>query len=171
MTLDLSAHKAALEGYFRALPGVVLAYLFGSYARGQAGPLSDVDVAVLLADGPSSAHCFEMRLEIIGGLMGILHFDDVDVLILNQAPPALRYRVLRDGLLLFCGDEQTRIEFTARTVSEYLDLKPMIERHQRAILERAAKGELLHGYNPHRGALERYRRTRERLKRAAKSHL
>ena len=49
MTLDLSAHKAALEGYFRARPGVVLAYLFGSYARGQAGPLSDVDIIPIVA--------------------------------------------------------------------------------------------------------------------------
>ncbi|MCX7682029.1 MAG: nucleotidyltransferase domain-containing protein, partial [Anaerolineae bacterium] len=28
--------------------GVVLAYLFGSQAEGRAGPLSDVDIAVLL---------------------------------------------------------------------------------------------------------------------------
>jgi hypothetical protein len=171
MTLDVLAHKAALEPYFRSIDGVVLAYLFGSHARGRAGPLSDVDVAVLLAGAPTDDRCFGARLEIIGGLMDILHANDVDVLVLNQAPAALRYRVLRDGQLLFCGAEQARIDFTVRTVGEYLDLKPMIERHERAILERAAKGELFHGYNPHRGALERYRRTRERLKRAAKPHL
>ena len=49
-TLNLDEYKPALEAYFAALDDVVLAYLFGSYARGQAGPLSDVDVAVLLND-------------------------------------------------------------------------------------------------------------------------
>lgn len=85
-------------------------------------------------------------------------------MILNQAPPlALRYHVLRDVVLLYCRAPNIRVEFTARTVSAYLDFKPVIEQHERAILERARKGELLHGYNPHRGALERYRRLRERF--------
>jgi len=161
--LNLGEHTSALEAYFTSLDGVTLAYLFGSHARGQAGPLSDVDVAVLLAGRPGDGRCFDMRLEIMGGLMDILRVNEVDVAILNQAPLALRYRVLRDGVLLFCCDRQAMVEFYARTVIEYLDFKPVIERHERAILERARKGELLHGYNPHRGALERYRRLRERL--------
>ena len=104
-----------------------------------------------------------MRLEIIGGLMDILRINDVDVIVLNQAPLALGYRVLRDGILLYYRNRQVIIEFTAQTVSAYLDFKPVIERHERTILERARKGELLHGYNPHRGALERYRQLRERF--------
>jgi len=160
---NLDEHKSALEAYFASLDGVTSAYLFGSHARGQAGPLSDVDVAVLLAGRPDDDRCFDMRLEIMGGLMDVLHVNEVDVAILNQAPLALRYRALRDGVLLFCCDRQAMVEFCARTVIEYLDFKPVIERHERAILERARKGELLHGYNPHRGALERYRQLRERL--------
>jgi hypothetical protein len=35
-----------------------------------------------------------------------------------------------------------------RTVNAYLDFKPVIERHERAILARAQRGELLHGHNP-----------------------
>lgn len=161
--LDPLQHQDALERYFAALDDVVAVYLFGSHAREQAGPLSDVDVAVLLAGTPDDDRCFDRRLEIIGGLMDILHVNDVDVAIVNQSPIALRYRVLRDGVLLYCRSRQACIEFAARTVSEYLDFKPIIERHERAILDRARKGELLRGYNPHRGALERYRQLRERL--------
>lgn len=62
---------------------------------------------------------FDMRLEIIGDLMGILRIKDVDVVLLNQAPLALRYRVLRDGVLLYCRDPNIRVEFTAHTVSAY----------------------------------------------------
>lgn len=154
----------ALTRYFASRESVVLAYLFGSYARGQAGPLSDVDVAVLVDCHLSDEDRFTIRLDIIDGLIDILRRDDVDVLILNEAPLALRYRVVRDGIPLFCREHQVMVAFVSRTVSEYLDFKPIIERHERAILARARKGELLHGYNPHRGALERYRQLRQRLK-------
>jgi hypothetical protein len=46
---------------------------------------------------------------------------------------------------------------------DFIDFKPILKRHERAILGKARKGELLSGYNPHRGTLERYRRLRERL--------
>src|ERR1700681_2023078 len=44
------AARAALIETTAADPGVVAAYLFGSLARGTAGPLSDVDVALLIRD-------------------------------------------------------------------------------------------------------------------------
>lgn len=168
---DLTQTASSLERYFASLNDVVLAYLFGSYARRQAWAHSDVDIAVLLAGQPDDDHCFDMRLEIIGGLMDILNVNDVDVLILNQAPPALRYAVLRDGRLLFCRDRQAMIMFRVRTINDYLDFKPILQRHETALLERARKGELLRGCNPHQGALERYRQLRERLANALPSDL
>jgi predicted nucleotidyltransferase len=160
---DLSQYSDALAQYFASLDEVVLAYLFGSHARGQAWARSDVDVAVLLENRPADSHCLDTRLEVIGGLMEILHTDDVDVVILNQAPPALRYAVLRDGLLFFCRDHQAMIEFHVRALNEYLDFRPILKRHERAIMEKARKGELLSGHDPYHGTLERYRRLRERL--------
>ena len=160
---DLSQYSDGLEQYFASLDGVVLAYLFGSHARGQAWTHSDVDVAVLLENRPDDDRCFDARLEVIGGLVDVLHTNEVDVLILNQAPAALRYAVLRDGILLFCRNRQAMIEFRLRALNEYLDFKPILKRHERAILEKARKGELLSGYNPYRGTLERYRKLRERL--------
>ena len=153
------------------LDEVVLAYLFGSQARGQAGPLSDVDIAILLAEGVPEIEAFEKRLMLMAEIGHQLGRDIVDMLILNHSPLALAYRVLRDGILLYCLDEAKRIAFTAQIVSMYLDFKPTLERHERAILERARRGELLHGYNPHHGALERYRQLRERLKEPASAEL
>ena len=150
---------------FSSRPDVVLAYLFGSHARGTAGPLSDVDIAVLARTGMGSQELFDLRLDLIGGLMERLACNDVDVILLNQAPLALSYRVLRDGRLVYCRDEQVRIEYQAGIVSRYLDFKPVIERHERAILERARRGELSRGYNPHHGALAHYREIRQRLTR------
>ena len=164
-----SLPKERLYSYFSGRGDVLLAYLFGSVARGQAGPLSDIDVAVLLDGDPDESQMFDVRLEIIGAVMEIFGDNDIAVVGLNQATLSLRYRVLRDGLLLFVKNHQARIDFQSQTVMEYLDFKPFRERHEQAILARARKGALLHGYNPYRGSLERYRQLRERTQRNAES--
>ncbi len=168
---ELQPFQAALIDYFAALDGVQLAVLYGSHARGQAGPLSDIDVALLLDRTFDPAHYFDLRLEVIGGLMHMLNTNEVDVVILNEVSLALRYRAVRDGVLLFYRDHSQLIEFVMRAVNEYIDFKPIVERHERAILARARRGELLNGYNPYRGALERYRQLRERLERTAKTDI
>ncbi len=162
-SFDLNAYAKTLEQYFASVEEVVLAYLFGSLARGRAWAHSDVDIAVLLQGHPNADLCFDLRLKLITDLIGILHYNDVDVVILNQAPPALRYAVLRDGILLFCRNRQAMIDFRVRTLNEYFDFKPILKRHGDAILEKARKGELLRGYDPYKDALERYWRLRERL--------
>jgi len=168
---ELAQYSLALESYFSSVDDIALAILFGSQARGCARPLSDVDVALLLDGRPADARLFDARLEVMGALMSILHTAEVDVVMLNQAPPALRFRVVRDGILLYCRERHMLIEFVSRTVVDYLDFKPVLLRHEQAILERARKGELQSGYNPYRGTLEHYRQLRERLKGAAKPEL
>jgi uncharacterized protein len=150
----------ALDRYFASRDDVLAAWVFGSHARGDAGPLSDVDVAVLL-DERACQDLFRARLRIIAELTGVLGTNDVDVIVLNETPLTLNYRVMRDGVLAHCRDRQAMVDFKWRTVSEYLDFKPFLERYERILLERAARGELRHGYNPHRGALDPHRRLRE----------
>jgi hypothetical protein len=160
-----------LRAFFISQPHILFAYLFGSQARGQAHALSDIDVAVMLAESLNADQRFATRLDLMGEVSHLTQTNAVDVLILNDAPLALAYRVLHDGRLLACHDRDQLIAYTARTVNAYLDFKPVIERHERAILARAQRGELLHGHNPHRGALERYRQRRQRLEESAKSEL
>lgn len=163
MSRPFEKYLPFLKKYFAELKDVTAVYLFGSYARGQAGPLSDIDFALLLDPRLGEESYFETRLKIGSNLQRIMEQQAIDVAILNQAPLALAYRVLRDGVLVYCRDNPTRIAFTARTINAYLDFKPILQRHARAILERARQGELLDGYNPYRGALERHRQLRERL--------
>ena len=102
-----------------------------------------------------------LPLDFVPRLVGMAKFRNVLVHLYLEVDLNKLYYHLQHDL----GD----LKLFARYVSEYLDFKPVIERHERAILERARKGELLHGYNPHRGALERYRQLRERLEGTATS--
>lgn len=161
MDPEMAAHLPALEVYFGARGDTLVAYLYGSHGRGTAGPLSDVDVALLLEGEPSTRECFQARLDVAGAVMEILERDAVDVAVLNEAPPALAFRVIRDGVLLHAHSEAVRAEYVARITIEYLDFQPCLALYERAVLERARRGELARGPNPHRGALERYLRRLE----------
>lgn len=111
-----------LRVLFEGEPDVVIAYLYGSHARGTAGPGSDVDVAVLLRRG---ADLPRRHLELIASVASVAGSKRADVVLLNEAPVALAYRVLRDGVLLVSNDDRERIAFWTRTVDRYLDMEPM----------------------------------------------
>ncbi len=100
-------------------PGVLAAWLFGSTARGRAGPLSDVDVAVLpVGDDP------DLRLRLPADVAAATAPRRADVVFLDEAPVALAYRVLRDGQVLTSRDDDARVEFWVRTVDRWLDMAP-----------------------------------------------
>ena len=77
-----------LTHFFRQRP-VQLAYLFGSQATGYTHTESDVDVAVLLDAALTADERFTERLACIGALSHLFGTDNVDVVILNEAPPLL----------------------------------------------------------------------------------
>jgi predicted nucleotidyltransferase len=78
---------------FAAADGtVLLVYLFGSRASGQAGPGSDYDLGILL-DRREAAPARRARLT--HELVVILGTSSVDVVFLNQAPPELAFAVIQ----------------------------------------------------------------------------
>jgi predicted nucleotidyltransferase len=129
--LDIENYTPQLKRLF-AEHGVVLAYLFGSQAEGKAGPLSDVDVAVLLGPQVEREHWFQTQLDLIGELMDLFHRNDVDVVILNEATPLLAYQVVQYGQVIY-EDETTRpaVDFAVYAASRYADTASLrrLKRH------------------------------------------
>ena len=114
-----------IEDALQKEQGVLFCYLFGSFARGNAIPKSDVDVALYLS-GEKQQDFFQMRLSLIEKLTRALG-KEVDVVVLNTAFPFLKYAVLKEGILVFERDPRTRIEFELRALNEYFDYKPILE--------------------------------------------
>ncbi len=125
---------------------VALAYLFGSAARGQTTPFSDVDIAVVLAESASSKEargsCLHLELEIEEKLTahGLRR---AEVHVINDAPLELRGQVVTEGRLLYARDLQTRIEFETRIRMEYFDFLPTAEFHRRAFFAHLSERGLL----------------------------
>ncbi len=119
---------------------VAAIFLFGSFARGQAGPLSDVDIAVFLSPQVDSGDYLNIRLEMMGEAAALLESDDIDLLILNEASPALADHVARYGTRLLVKDEASLPAFLERSLVLYLDFEPYAKAYDGELTERIRKG-------------------------------
>lgn len=99
--------------------------LFGSQASGKPGPLSDVDVAVWLDPSLPVEHRHGVRSQLLTAAVNALGTAEVDVIVLNGAPPLLRYRALKGGNRLLDRDPRTRIRLETAALLEYFDTAPL----------------------------------------------
>src|SRR3972149_11527370 len=94
-------HEEELRELFEQ-NGVAVAYLFGSHARGQAHTLSDVDIGVLFPEDSTGDTRFKAILNLTTELGRIFGKEYVDVVEMERAPLPLLYRILRDGVIIYC---------------------------------------------------------------------
>ena len=119
---------------------VLEAYLFGSHARGRAGPDSDVDVAVYIDETAAEEGHWGYRAELTTDLMAALGTDDVDVVVLNEAPILLYHRVLRDGVRLLSRDLRATTSRAGQALSRYFDFLPQLDKMDAARRLTSVKG-------------------------------
>jgi hypothetical protein len=112
------AYERLLE-QLSADPRVRLVYEFGSAASDTAGSLSDVDIAVLL----DARLEWDAERELRGSLAAAV--PRVDLVILNQAPPALRFEIITSGRCLLARDLREQAEFEIVSLSRFLDFQPV----------------------------------------------
>lgn len=118
---------------------VLEAYLFGSHAAGTARPHSDIDVAVYVREVPGAASGYGYAAELTSYLMRALATNDVDVVVLNRAPPVLYHRVLRDGRRILARDLRATTTREGYALSRYCDFVPQLAKMDAARRSAAAR--------------------------------
>ena len=108
---------------------IACVYLFGSQARQQTKPVSDVDVAVLYKNKVPDGFG-RLGIPLAGELEKITK-KPVDVIVLNNANVDLIHKVLRDGIIVFESDPAIRIQFEVNSRNAYFDLKPYLDEYRR----------------------------------------
>lgn len=121
---------------------LIAAYLFGSSHTGRTTPLSDIDIALLLADELIDPHVETKTLLRAAEIFGT---GEIDLLNLNQAPLRFQYNAIKDKRVLFCSDEKKRIDFETRTIMDYLDFAPMRHAFNQEFLKTLGLGGLGNG--------------------------
>ena len=121
---------ARLRSRIAALPAVRLAVLFGSTARGEARPRSDVDLGVLLDPDTRDLRCH------VEAELGRAAEREVDVIYLNEAPPLLRFEISRDGVLLFEKEDGLWTDVKVRAMVDWWDWAPYARMFTKAAVQR-----------------------------------
>lgn len=130
----------ALRRYFEDHPdlGVASVYLFGSHAEGRAHRESDIDVGVLLQwdRHPTRNGRFDLRVQLGSELIHVLKHNEVDLVILNDAPPLLGRKVIQNGIRVFLADPEVDHAYVRDVQILAADLEPWLRKWGQLPLER-----------------------------------
>lgn len=113
--------KTVYSGIFKGLEGVEFAYLFGSCARGDSFPLSDIDIAVYTGGGMTS---LDDELRLHTELCRRLKTDKIDIVFLNRATNfMLLDEIVRRGRVIYDKNPSLREEFELKALHDAIDFK------------------------------------------------
>lgn len=98
-------------------PEILAVILFGSRAREEQTPTSDIDLClVLFPRRYDPLHLSRKKLE-------YLKVADIDIQVFQQLPLYIRRRVLKEGKVLFTQNEDLLYEVAFRTAQAFEDFK------------------------------------------------
>ncbi|MEX0568699.1 MAG: nucleotidyltransferase family protein [Candidatus Njordarchaeota archaeon] len=110
------------------------AILFGSYAREENNPLSDIDIAVKLGKNGDNLVKLAYELELIIGS----NFDLVNV---NDLDPVMLFEVYSDGILIFCKNLGEYYDDYVVAIGKYLDFSYILNRYKREIFDGISRSD------------------------------
>ncbi|MFQ5857328.1 MAG: HepT-like ribonuclease domain-containing protein [Anaerolineae bacterium] len=149
MKVDLCLHPRAFtrDEVFARLPQmrevlrehkVQLAYLFGSVLLDASGPLSDVDIAVL--PNEATYRWLHTYGDIYDGLCRVFGADNIDVVLLNEAQPPIRFAAVRDGILIWETRDTLGVDYAEEVLFEYHDTQPIRDEVWSSLIHRIREG-------------------------------
>jgi predicted nucleotidyltransferase len=125
--------RQRLADALSAVAPLSLAVVFGSVARGEAREGSDLDVAILPADG-------ELSLSEQGAIVRALERAsgrEVDLVLLDRVDDGLAWRIARDGVCLVSRPAPAFPAWRARVAIQHADWVEMrgdaVEQYRRAV--------------------------------------
>ena len=110
-------------------------YLFGSRASGKARKYSDIDIAALYDEKVDKKEYTDKRIEIMTAVSELLD-REVDVVVLNQAPPILKYHILKYGMRLYERSNRQEHSFEVQAIQEYFDFLPIRNRMEQGLIKK-----------------------------------
>jgi predicted nucleotidyltransferase len=106
----------AIEGALAPLDQILVAYVFGSRARGTARPDSDLDLAIALPRDLADTERGRVKLQVIDALTAALGAlgERADIVDLDRAGSAVAFSAISGGQCVFVRDRADRVRLEAR---------------------------------------------------------
>jgi predicted nucleotidyltransferase len=132
---DIADKLPQLADLVSADKDIVALLVFGSLARGELKPLSDIDLGVLLDKRLSKRERFDKHLDLIGRFTDFFRTEEIDLIVLNDAGMRFVVKVLTTGKILFERDRKELVDFYDKSTKIFLDFKYFIDDYNQTFLE------------------------------------
>ncbi len=132
---DIAERLQRLPEAVAKVDGLVALWLFGSFARGEATPISDVDLAYLPDEQLKGDALERFETNLYLTISGTLHTDEFSFVNLRKAPAFLVQRVFAEGKRLFCRDDEACAEIAERCFQLAPDGQCYQEERWKSVLE------------------------------------
>jgi len=116
---------ASMIDYIKARGDILAIYIYGSYATKYQTPLSDLDLAILPMPEVNLDLNTELGIEV--KLVEICKTDHVNVINLSNAALPFQMKVLEQGRLLYCADQNLLADFIEMVIKRFCDFAPDLE--------------------------------------------
>lgn len=121
--------------------GVVLAYLFGSQAKGTATQFSDIDIAVCFSKRIKPENYFSEEIKLAGAVDRLLHTDKTQIINLAASKsPLLRHRAVLQGKPILISDRRLHNQLASVILKEYEDTAFLRHMQSALLKKRLAEG-------------------------------
>lgn len=143
--MQKSIDKTQITGYFAEIAEnlpISIAYFYGSFLDETFNKNSDVDIALVFKEPPDKLRLFKMEMKITD-LLDRKFKIPFDVRTINDAPLKVKGEIITHGELIYCTDEEFRVDFETHYRSRYFDFLPTLRAMREVYLESVKTGGLV----------------------------
>jgi uncharacterized protein YutE (UPF0331/DUF86 family) len=130
---DIGTRLKELPDRVTGVTGLTALWLFGSFASGEATPVSDVDLAYLPDETLAGDALEQFETTLYGTIASTLHSDEFTFVNLRKAPPTLAWRVVTQGRRIFARDEEACAVTVEAALQRFPDLQAYFRERWQAV--------------------------------------
>lgn len=119
---------------------IIFAYIFGSFVQNKLKAGSDIDIAIYLEEDLGADIYIEIKNTLSDDIKR-----EVDLVILNEAPPLLKYEIYKNNLLLFTRNKTIESNQKVKTLFQYNDMKRYLDLSYNKTIERLKEEVKING--------------------------
>lgn len=136
--MSQNALKQILKDYFSKQPAVEVVYLYGSSSKNDIKNPNDIDLAILFQK--HFANRYQSRLRYVSALQIRLQ-QKVDIQDMESCRVDFAYRVIQEGKVVYCRNEERRVRSETTILNTYFDLNPFLIEYYEVLRRQALKGD------------------------------
>ena len=114
---------------------IIAFFSFGSLASDTLKPLSDLDFGILISRKFDKHKRFDKHLELIGLFTEVFGTDEIDLVLMNDAPMRFSHNIIKSGKLMYCRNFGELTDFIEKTSKLYMDFQFFREAFDKVFLE------------------------------------